>query len=274
MGRGAACGRAALAAGALLCALAAWPQERVPPRSPELGQPGKDVMWLPTPQSLVERMLDVAALRAEDTVIDLGSGDGRMVIAAAKRGARALGIEYDPKLVVLAQKNAAAAGVAARTRFEEGDLFESDLSAATVITMFLGEDLNLRLRPRLLALAPGTRIVSNTFRLGDWAPDAEVAAGAECAAQYYCRGYFWIVPAAVAGRWRIGEATLLLRQQFQKIGGSLGATGTETVLADAVLAGATIRFTAGGRRYAGRVAGDVIEGTVDGVPWRATRIPG
>src|ERR671914_212579 len=138
---------------------------------PQVGQEGKDVIWVPTSQALVDKMLDMAKVTPKDYVIDLGSGDGRTVITAAKRGAKALGIEYNPDMVELSKRNAAKAGVSDKANFAKADLFESDFSKATVITMFLLPDINLKLRPKLLNLRPGTRIVSNSFTMGDWKPD-------------------------------------------------------------------------------------------------------
>jgi len=260
-----------LAVALLVAAAAASAQSAPPALEPEPGQPGKDVLWLPTQHVLVERMLDIARVRADDVVYDLGSGDGRTVIAAAQRGARAVGIEYDAKLVEISKRNAAAAGVGDRASFRQADLFTIDLSEATVITLFLGNDLNLRLRPTLLALKPGTRIVSNTFTMGDWEPDVEINVAEGCQAHYYCRANYWTVPARVAGRWRMGNATLALQQTYQKFAGQLSVGGSRIPITDAVLSGASIRFEADGRRYAGRVSGDAIEGTVQGAPWKATR---
>ncbi|MGH7829200.1 MAG: SAM-dependent methyltransferase, partial [Candidatus Binatia bacterium] len=130
---------------------------------PQVGQEGKDVIWVPTPQALVDKMLDMAKVTPNDYVIDLGSGDGRTVITAAKRGARALGIEYNPDMVELSKRNAAKEGVSDRVQFVKADIFESDFSKATVITMFLLTEINLKLRPKILDLKPGTRIVSNAF---------------------------------------------------------------------------------------------------------------
>ena len=138
---------------------------------PEVGQDGKDVIWVPTPQALVDKMLDMAKVTPKDYVIDLGSGDGRTVITAAKRGSKALGIEYNPDMVELSKRNAAKEGVSDKATFVKADLFESDFSQAQVITMFLLSSINLKLRPKILDLKPGTRIVSNTFDMGDWKPD-------------------------------------------------------------------------------------------------------
>ena len=166
---------------------------------PEVGQAGKDVVWVPTPQALVDKMLDMAKVTPQDYVIDLGSGDGRTVITAAKRGATAKGIEYNPEMVALSQRNAATEGVTAKATFEKADLFESDFSKATVITMFLLPDINLRLRPKILDLKPGTRIVSNTFTMDDWQPDEEATAGPECTI---------VVQGAVLDRPRQGRGNL------------------------------------------------------------------
>src|SRR5919205_3730885 len=155
-------------------ALAAAQAQRAPASSayqPEVGQAGKDVVWVPTPQAVVDRMLDMAKLTPQDFLIDLGSGDGRTVITAAKRGSRALGIEYNPDMVELSKRNAAKEGVSDKAQFIKADLFESDFSKAQVITMFLLPSINLKLRPKILDLKPGTRIVSNSFDMGDWTAD-------------------------------------------------------------------------------------------------------
>ncbi|HET7394413.1 MAG TPA: class I SAM-dependent methyltransferase, partial [Candidatus Binatia bacterium] len=161
----------ALSIAVLSAAAAAQAQPAKREFKPEVGQEGKDVIWVPTPQELVEKMLDMAKVTPKDYVIDLGSGDGRTVIAAAKRGAKALGIEYNPDMVELSKRNAATEGVSDRATFMKADLFESDLSQAQVITMFLLPDINLKLRPKLLNLRPGTRIVSNSFTMGEWQAD-------------------------------------------------------------------------------------------------------
>src|SRR5690349_19089770 len=175
----------------------AWAQTATSSFQPEVGQPGKDVVWVPTPQVLVDKMLDMAKLTPKDYLMDLGSGDGRTVITAAKRGARATGIEYNPEMVKLSQSNAKNAGVGERAEFRKADLFETDLSKATVITMFLLPDINLKLRPKLLKLKPGTRVVSNTFTMGDWKPD-ETSSPKNCDSSW-CTALLWIIPAQVAG---------------------------------------------------------------------------
>jgi SAM-dependent methyltransferase len=259
-----------LLCGGLACAAAAQ-QSSTPGYDPVPGQPGKDVVWVPMPDSQVERMLDLAKVTAADFVIDLGSGDGRTVIAAAKRGARAMGVEFNPDLVTLSQHRAREAGVADRTRFVEGDLFKADLSQATVITLFLLDDINVKLRPALLSLKPGTRIATNTFKMGDWEPDAETGAPA-CYA--WCFIYLWIVPARIEGTWRTAQGELSLIQRYQSVSGSLGS-GSLAVPVHGRLAGDRVVLTGGGSEYRGRVSADAIEGTVatDGGlrPWQAGR---
>lgn len=244
-------------------------EARAPEYHPDPGQAGKDVIWLPTQSTLVDRMLALAKLQASDYLIDLGSGDGRLVIGAAQRGARAHGIEYNPDLVALAQRNAAAAGVAARATFEKADIFESDYSKADVITLFLLPDLNLRLRPTLLRMKPGTRIVSNSFNMGEWEPDDKVQVKESC--QTYCDALLWIVPAQVDGRWQLASGELALKQSFQKLEGTL-RQGDQTVpISEARMDGTRISFVAGGQRYTGQVDGSRISGQVNGQPWSAVR---
>src|SRR6266581_1551900 len=177
---------------------------------PHVGQEGKDVIWVPTPQALVDKMLDMAKVTPKDYVIDLGSGDGRTVITAAKRGARALGVEFNPDMVALSRRNATKAGVSDKATFVEADIFRSDFSQATVITMFLLPDINIKLRPKILNLKPGTRIVSNSFTMGDWSSDDTVNVKDSCAS--YCIAYLWIVPAKVDGVWQLNDGELTLKQ--------------------------------------------------------------
>lgn len=223
------------------------------PFEPVVSQPGKDVVWVPTPQALVDKMLDMANVTPQDIVMDLGSGDGRTVITAANRGARAYGIEYNPDMVELSKRNAATAGVSDRATFEEADLFQTDLSKASVITLFLLPSINLQLRPKILDLKPGTRIVSNTFNMDDWQPEEE-ATIPDC--DRWCKALFWIVPARVEGTWRLPQGDLTLKQTFQMLTGTLGSapiTGR--------LRGEQITFNAGGVEYTGRVNGNTIAGT-------------
>jgi len=229
---------------------------------PQIGQEGKDVVWVPTSQALVDKMLDIAKVTPRDYVIDLGSGDGRTVITAAKRGARALGIEYNPDMVALSRRNAQNAGVTERATFNRADLFESDLSQANVITMFLLNSINMKLRPRLLELRPGVRIVSNTFSLGDWEADQTVRATEAEGCTSYCTAYLWIVPARVEGTWQTADGTLEIKQTFQKFAGTMTKGGTPVALTNGRLRADLISFTAGAAEYSGRVAGNRIEGTV------------
>jgi SAM-dependent methyltransferase len=244
------------------------------PYEPRYGQPGKDVVWIPSDQAVVDTMLDLGAVTQKDLLVDLGSGDGRIVIGAAQRGARALGIEYDPGLVGLSRRRAAAAGVADRASFVRGDIFEADLSRADAITLFLLPEINLRLRPKLLGLRPGTRVLSNTFTMDDWLPDATVPVRGDC--QTWCVAFLWFVPANVEGVWHLADGTLTLKQRYQSLDGVLTTRRGERALDYGLLRGAQIRFTLGDARYEGRVSGDTMAGTVDApgrrAEWRATRV--
>ena len=223
---------------------------------PTVGQDGKDVVWVPTPQAVVDRMLDMAKVTPKDFVMDLGSGDGRTVITAAKRGARALGIEYNPDMVALSKRNAEEAGVAERAKFEQADLFETDFSKASVITMFLLPQINLQLRPKILELKPGTRVVSNTFTMGEWAPDAKADLSDTCGATY-CRPMLWIVPAKVAGTYKIPQGDLTLKQDFQMLSGTL-TTGGKTVTVTGKVRGDSVDFKANGADYHARLNGKAL----------------
>lgn len=240
---------------------------------PEVGRPGKDVMWVPSPDPLVDTMLEIAGVTADDVVMDLGSGDGRTVIAAARLGARAIGVEYDPELVEHSRIAAARAGVADRTTFIQADLFEVDLSPATVITMFLLPELNTKLRPRLLTLAPGTRIVSNTWDLEDWPADEMVQLD-PCPG--FCTALLWIVPADVAGTWQMPGGVLTLDQRFQVVSGVLDVDGARAPVDDGRLDGTAIEFRVGRTRYRGEVRDGAIEGVAETDdrrwPWRATAL--
>jgi len=226
---------------------------------PTVGQEGKDVIWVPTPEEHVQAMLDLAKVAPNDYVIDLGSGDGRIVIAAAKRGAHAVGYEFNPDMVQLSKQNAEKAGVTDKATFMNADLFTADLSKATVITMYLLPQLNLKLRPTLLELKPGTRVVSHAFTMGDWPDDKTVEKEGRTA-------YLWIVPAKVEGVWASqngsGSAELKLTQTFQNVQGSLKIGGKEIAIKNGKLEGERITFAAGDQEYAGHVSGKTIEGTV------------
>jgi Methyltransferase domain len=240
------------------------------PNEPQLNQPGKDVQWVPTPSALVEKMLDIARLTPRDHLVDLGSGDGVIVIAAARRGARARGIEYDRRLVELSKRRAREAGVTPRTRFVRGDIFETDFSDASVVTSFLLPSMNLRLRPTFLAMKPGTRIVANTFGIADWQPD-ETASIEPC--ERWCTAMLWIVPARVGGTWRTPKGDLTLTQRFQFISGTLGTEAIE----NGRVRGEEISFTVGTATYSGRVDGDQmrVSAPVNGtlVKWTARFAP-
>ena len=218
---------------------------------PHVGQAGKDVIWVPTPSDLVNKMLEIAGVTEKDFLIDLGSGDGRTVIAAAKLGARAEGIEYNPDMVVLSKKNAEDAGVGDKTKFLQADLFECDLTEATVITMFLLPEINLKLRPHLLELKPGTRIVSNTFTMGEWDPDVEATIDDNSSSWY--TALMWIVPAKVEGTWKLGEDELNIRQEFQMIYGTLKHENITSNITDGRLNGDTITFRIDGAAYSGHM---------------------
>ncbi len=242
---------------------------------PRVGQDGKDVIWVPTCQDLVDTMLKMAKVTPQDYVIDLGSGDGRLVITAIKLGARALGIEYNPDMVAFSKNLAAKEGVAGKAQFVQGDIFESDFSQATVITMFLMPEINLKLRPRILDLKPGTRIVSNSFNMGEWAPDETVSVDStKLGCETYFTANFWIVPAKVEGRWMLPQGELTLKQNFQEISGTLRSAKNTTPVTGR-MKGDVITFSAGPAKYTGRVSGNTLEGTFESkgkaVPSNGTR---
>jgi SAM-dependent methyltransferase len=237
--------------------------------TPEVGQAGKDVIWVPTPEFLVERMLQMAQVGPNDLVVDLGSGDGRTVIAAAKKfHANSVGIEFNPDMVALSKRNAEKAGVAADAKFIEADIFASDFHKATVVTMYLLPDLNLRLRPRLLEMKPGTRLVSHQFTMGEWQPD-EISSFDNRSA------YFWVVPARVEGSWKLGyagrksriELTLDLKQTFQMVEGAIVAGQARLGLRDVRLRGDRFDFSFVDdngvlREFSGRVLGKTMSGSM------------
>jgi precorrin-6B methylase 2 len=218
---------------------------------PTVGQEGKDVVWVPTPQALVDRMLDMAKATPADYLMDLGSGDGRTVITAAKRGIRATGIEYNPDMVALSKRNAEKENVTSRASFVKADLFETDFSKASVITMFLLPEINLKLRPKILDLKPGTRIVSNTFTMGEWKADQTETVSSGCSSSW-CTALLWIVPAKVAGTHKVAPGELTLKQEFQMLSGTLRADG-RTVPVEGKVNGSEVTLTAGGREYKGKV---------------------
>jgi len=240
-------------------ALAQTPPDIV---EPMIGTPGKDVVYVPQPAEVVESILDLGKVTARDFVIDLGSGDGRNVIAAARRGARALGVEFNPEFVEYSRRSAAAAGVADRASFVQGDMYEADISQATVFALFLlTENLN-KLRDKFLALRPGTRIVSNTFKISDWQPDETVRAGEPC--NLWCELHLYVVPAQIAGSWRLAQGDLSLEQKYQMVSGALTLDGKKLPVQNGRVRGDTLSFSAGGMKYVGRVKGSSMEGSVTG----------
>ena len=248
----------------------AQPQSRSQNYEPRVGQQGKDVVWVPTPQELVDKMLDMAKVTPKDYLIDLGSGDGRTVITAAKRGLRAHGIEYNPDMVELSKSNAVKAGVSDKATFAKADLFESDFSDAQVITMFLLPQINLKLRPKILDVKPGTRIVSNSFTMGEWEADESATVGGEC--DHWCTALLWIVPAKVDGTWQLAQGELSLKQNFQMLSGTIKTGSSIAEITQGKMIGDQIVFTAGGNQYTGRVNGNVMEGKSGSGTWKATRV--
>ena len=243
------------------------------PFEPQVGQAGKDVVWVPTPMETVEKMLDLAAVTPQDFVVDLGSGDGRNVIAAAKRGARALGVEYNPDMVALSKRSAASAGVTDRAQFVQGDMYEADFSKANVLALFLLPSNLLKLRPKFLELQPGSRIVSNTFFIEEWPPDQTVTVEGDCTS--WCTAILYIVPAKVEGTWRTAQGTLSLMQMYQMLNGTLSNGGQSSEVVGR-LKGDQITLKAGTWEFNGQVKGNRIEGsgrTAGGAPaaWSATR---
>jgi precorrin-6B methylase 2 len=250
----------------LMAATAAAQTTQKPPYEPQVGQAGKDVVWVPTPQVLVEKMLDLAKVTPQDVVIDLGSGDGRTVITAAKRGATALGVEYNPDMVALSQYNAKEAGVSGKATIVRGDIFEYDFSKANVVTMFLLPSINMKLRPKILDMRPGTRIVTNSFTMEDWEADQTETVTDDCTS--WCTAHLWIVPAKVDGTWQMADGALTLKQEFQNFSGTLGSSA----ISGGKLRGAEIEFTANGQKYTGTVDGHSMKGTSgNGQSWTATK---
>jgi precorrin-6B methylase 2 len=242
-------------------AATAFAQTKPEPYKPQSGQEGKDVVWVPTPQPLVEKMLDLAKVTPQDVVMDLGSGDGRTVITAAKRGATGIGVEFNPKMVELSRQNAKEAGVSGKATFIEGDLFKADLSKATVITMFLLPQINLKLRPQILDLKPGTRIVSNSFTMEDWEADQTEQVTEDCTS--WCTALLWIVPAKVEGTWSSPQGDLVLKQEFQMVSGTMGGKP----ISEGRLRGDQFTFNVGSTSHTATVNGT----TMNGGGWTATK---
>jgi SAM-dependent methyltransferase len=262
-----------LIAATLLCASPVLGQTATDQYTPKVGQPGKDAVWVPTSPALVEKMLDMAKVSPSDVVMDLGSGDGRNVIAAGKRGARGRGVEYNPDLVELSNRRAKSEGVADKVQFVQGDMYEADISQATVLALFLLTENLDRLAPKFLAMKPGSRIVANTFGISGWTPDATEKVETDCTS--WCTSLLWIVPANVAGDWTLPQGQLKLKQEFQLVSGSLTANGAAKSIEGGRLRGDVITFTIDGAEYEGRVKGNRMEGTVKTAgktsAWRASR---
>lgn len=250
---------------ALVVLLAAPPAiaQALPRYEPEIGQAGKDVVWVPTPLALVEKMLDMAKVTKDDLVMDLGSGDGRNIIAAAKRGARAIGVEFNPDMVQLARQLADEAGVGGRATFVEGDMFTADISKASVMALFLLPTNLERLRDTFLNLAPGSRLVLNTFSIPEWEPDEQDKIGGDCTS--WCTALLYFVPAKVQGRWTTARGTLVLTQSYQKVAGTLTASSGETKVTG-YLRGTDLVLTIDGEVVRGTASEDRIDG-----PLAATR---
>ena len=245
-------------AGATSIPAAAQTKEEFVPFS---GQPGKDVVWVPSPEVTVAKMMDVGKVSAQDFVVDLGSGDGRNVIAAAKRGARGLGVEYNNDMVELSKRIAAKEGVAERAQFVQGDMYQADFSKANVLALFLLPSNLLVLRDKIFNLQPGTRVVLNTFTIEEWTPDEHVLLE-DC--ESWCNVYLNIVPAKIAGTWRTATPAgeLTLTQQYQMVSGTFKTTGGQSIPVTGKLRGNDLTLTAEKQgEFTGRVNGTTIEGT-------------
>jgi SAM-dependent methyltransferase len=243
------------------------------PFKPTVGQAGKDVVWVPTPDSLVSKMLDMAEVTPQDFVMDLGSGDGRMVIAAAKRGARAVGVEFNPEMVALSRQSAKEAGVGDKATFIEGDMYTADISKASVMALFLLPTNLDKLKDKFLDLRPGSRLVLNTFGITGWNADVTERIEGDCTS--WCTAMLYIVPAKVQGTWRMPQGELRLQQEFQMVTGTLTVDGRDVAIEGGRLKGEQITFSVNGGSFTGRVNGETIDGTVKSGSgssgWKATR---
>ena len=234
---------------------------------PVQGQAGKDVIWIPTPEGLIDKMLTTAKVSSQDKVFDLGAGDGIIAITAARKyGAQSVGIEYNPDMAQFARRKVAEAGMTDKVKIITGDIFQEDFSSATVVTLYLMPHLNIKLRPILLKMKPGTRVVSHAFNMGEWEPDERIS-------DQHARAYFWVVPAQIEGAWVMsglegGPMRLNLSQSFQQIGGTLNRGGQSFALLGARLSGDELKFQfvtpdKKVNTFSGRVEGQRLTGSVD-----------
>jgi hypothetical protein len=232
------------------------------PYTPTVGMEGKDAVWVPTSDAMVEKMLDHAKVTPQDVVMDLGSGDGRMIIAAAKRGANALGIEYNPELVEFATRRAVAAGVGDKAKFAQGDMYAADISKATVLSLFLLPSNLEKLAPKFLDLPPGTRIVANSFWVPDWTPDETVTLETGC--ENWCTSHLMIIPAKVDGSWRLQDGALTLRQRYQMLEGTYTPAAGAPKTVKGRLRGNALTLSIADAEYEGTVAGNTLQVTTKG----------
>jgi hypothetical protein len=240
----------------VLTATIAFAQQK--PFEPQVGQAGKDVVWVPSPEETVKKMIEMGEITPQDFVVDLGSGDGRNVIAAAKRGAQALGVEYNPDMVELSKRLAKEAGVSDKAQFVQGDMFQAEFSKATALVLFLLPSNLLQLRDKFANLRPGTRIVSNTFSIQDWTPEKTETLAGDCTS--WCTVMLYIVPAKVEGTWKLPQGELALKQTYQTVSGTLTTAG-KSVPVTGKLRGSQISWSANGQEYSGVVKGNQIDGT-------------
>ena len=256
-------------------AYAQQPATQQKPFEPVSGQAGKDVVWVPSPPDMVDKLMELGKVTASDFVIDLGSGDGRNVIAAAKRGARALGVEYNPDMVALSRRLAQEAGVADKARFVEADMYEYDISKATVMALFLLPVNMNRLAPKFFNLAPGSRIVANTFGIEGWEPDERVTLPPASECESWCEALLWIVPAKIGGTWTMANGSMTLTQEYQAVQGTITIGGQAQTVVMGRLKGEELTFSAGGLTYKGIAKGNTLTGSVTTpkgeLPWTAIR---
>jgi Methyltransferase domain len=247
-----------LASGMVFCTAAS---AQTPPAQeaykPIVGQPGKDAVWVPTSPAMVEKMLDMAKVTPQDFVMDLGSGDGRTIIAAAKRGARALGVEYNTDLVEFAKRQAALAGVGEKAQFVQGDMYEADISKATVLALFLLPSNLDKLKAKFLDLPAGTRIVANTFWVEGWMPDESEVMQDFC--DSWCTSHLFIIPARVEGSWRMPHGELSLKQAYQMVSGTFTSARGVASPVTGRLRGTRLTITVADVDYEGTVTGDTME---------------